>query len=189
MDFNSLSWLLIPSIFIVGAFVFSGKGKTFQETLDYLRLKEGRRLFNLGPLALAIWAVVVCMLAGIALNYLIGAAGAKGGSAAVSAEMSLWSVPMLVGAVFLSPIAEELFFRGLLFRKLGNKYGWIAGALAVSALFGFLHYGYGALLEIVGAAAYSLVFCYMTEKTDSLFPAMLAHAGLNAVAVILVLIH
>jgi len=66
---------------------------------------------------------------------------------------------LLVFAIVLAPISEELFFRALLVGRLDGmlrpRLGPLAsGAIAIglsSSLFGILHMGYGSIVEILGA--------------------------------------
>ena len=80
---------------------------------------------------------------------------------------------------FITPMSEELFFRGFIFRGLLPKMGpwW---AIAVSALlFSGFHPVVGALIPIF-ITGFLLAWLYW--KTGSLWAAIGAHAGQNALA-------
>ena len=94
----------------------------------------------------------------------------------------LWRVLMVLSAVVLAPVAEELFFRGLvqsmLRRYLGSPWAAILGA---SVLFALVHasnpHTMPALLPL------GVVMGYNYERCGRLYPAILIHAVFNAVFV------
>ena len=80
---------------------------------------------------------------------------------------------------FITPMSEELFFRGFIFRGLLPKMGpwW---AIVVSALlFSGFHLSVGVLIPIF-ITGFLLAWLYW--KTGSLWAAIGAHAGQNALA-------
>ena len=113
----------------------------------------------------------------------------------------LLPVPALILAFTLAPLGEELFFRGFLFRKISEMFGgktanapgrnrrfskimpWAIGALASSALFALMHAAYGSYAELAVAFAVGLALCIGVKKTNSLVPAVLAHAAFNFVSI------
>jgi membrane protease YdiL (CAAX protease family) len=90
--------------------------------------------------------------------------------------------------VILTPVFEEIVFRGLLFATLRRRFGMGNAAVLSAAIFGIAH-GYGVL----GFAAVfwsGLLWAWSYERTGSLLPSMAAHAADNLMAslsVILVL--
>ncbi|MBI4179359.1 CPBP family intramembrane metalloprotease [bacterium] len=82
-------------------------------------------------------------------------------------------------AVALLPFAEEIVFRGFLYRLLRARWPeWISN-LAVSALFAAAHDMPGS----VGLARFlgSLLMCRLYERTGSLWSGLAAHATFNAI--------
>jgi membrane protease YdiL (CAAX protease family) len=105
----------------------------------------------------------------------------------------VWGSRALVGmtvfdTVVLTPILEEIVFRGLLFATLRRRLAMFPAAVLSAALFAAAH-GYGVL----GFAAVfwsGLLWAWSYERTGSLLPSMAAHAADNLLAslsVILVL--
>ncbi len=78
---------------------------------------------------------------------------------------------VVVMSFTLTPVAEELFFRGLLFP--------FAGAFLSSAVFSISHYQYGSVVELVVAFLIGYSYCWLYKKTGSLIPAMVSHALFN----------
>ncbi|NUO53654.1 MAG: CPBP family intramembrane metalloprotease [Polyangiaceae bacterium] len=87
---------------------------------------------------------------------------------------------LVFASVSLVPgIAEELFFRGLVQRSLIGRLGGPIGVVIASLLFGAFHVDPP---QAVGAAVLGLSLGYVTWKTKSVIPAMIAHASNNALA-------
>ena len=104
-----------------------------------------------------------------------------------------WGPRIDVGAtildtVVLTPVFEEIVFRGLLFATLRRRFGTGLAAGLSAAIFAIAH-GYGVL----GFAAVfwsGLLWAFAYERTGSLLPSIAAHAADNlmaALGVILVL--
>jgi membrane protease YdiL (CAAX protease family) len=79
----------------------------------------------------------------------------------------------------LAPIAEELYFRGFVFRSyLHTKGPWVAYG-ATSLLFATLHLNLPALLPIL---VLSVLLCLAYHKTGSIIPSIVGHAVNNTTA-------
>jgi hypothetical protein len=97
----------------------------------------------------------------------------------------------LVGTVLLGPFAEEVLFRGFLFRQLSRRAGWHpAWAMAASALvFGLAHLGnvdlaaprgpWLAAAEVSATAGGGLLFAWILFRWGSLWPAIGLHTFMN----------
>lgn len=87
--------------------------------------------------------------------------------------MALWS-----GAFIIAPIAEELFFRGMVQTILGNFLGsrWSA-ILLTSLAFGLIHFSQP--YAIVALIFLAIIIGYSYEKTGSMLPPILIHALFN----------
>jgi len=83
---------------------------------------------------------------------------------------------VLVLAVFLAPISEELFFRAFLTPRIG--------VFLSSLVFGLFHFAYGSVVEIAGAFSIGLILAWIYKKSGSLVPAMVIHLVYNALAII-----
>ncbi len=96
------------------------------------------------------------------------------------------AIALVVGATLLAPVCEELFFRGLLFRRLIPLVG-LTGAFAVSSLaFSFIHG------NLSGAPIYlwlGLCFAAVYVRTGRVGAAVFAHVVNNAFALILLFLR
>lgn len=86
---------------------------------------------------------------------------------------------IFIGLVILVPLAEEVLFRGFIFSGLRKQLSFLWTSILVSILFALVHGQVNVGLDVF---ALSLVLCYLREKTDSLWPAILLHATKNGVA-------
>lgn len=86
----------------------------------------------------------------------------------------------LLGGVIV-PFAEELYFRGVLYRWLRQRWGvWLA-ALASSLVFGAVH----GDVPIAGAAFFlGVVLAWVYERSQSLWPAVLIHIINNGIKIL-----
>lgn len=90
---------------------------------------------------------------------------------------------MLLGVGVLAPIAEELFFRGLIYDWLRQKVGVELGIAISSLLFGLAHYD---SLAVVGSSfVMGIAMALAYEKTRSLWIAIFMHISTNAGVVLL----
>ncbi|ABI66395.1 MULTISPECIES: CPBP family intramembrane glutamic endopeptidase [Maricaulis] len=95
------------------------------------------------------------------------------------------SVGFLVMTILVTPFAEEVFFRGFLFRWMsGNRPVWLA-ALVSSVMFGVAH-----ILppQAISAVLMALILCWLYWRTGSIWPAVVAHITNNALGISLGLI-
>ncbi|MGH9178258.1 MAG: lysostaphin resistance A-like protein [Acidimicrobiales bacterium] len=93
--------------------------------------------------------------------------------------LALLAVCIVIGA----PIAEELFFRGLLLRAADRRFG-PGPAVAISAVvFGLTHF---QPLQLLGLVAFGVVLALLVRRaTGRLGPALVAHVAFNATTVAL----
>ncbi len=85
---------------------------------------------------------------------------------------------VLAGGV-LAPIAEELFFRGFVFRSYLTTRGPLVAYTLSSVLFASLHFNLPALLPILSLG---LMFCWAYHRSGSIVPSMVGHALNNSFA-------
>jgi len=90
---------------------------------------------------------------------------------------------VLVVAV-MAPIAEEVFFRGMLQRTLARSLPIWPAMLITSVLFGVSHF---QALQLPALAAFGLVLSLLTHRSGRLGPAIWAHVGFNATTVVALL--
>ncbi len=98
---------------------------------------------------------------------------------------------LLVFAIIFAPISEELFFRALLVSRttsfLSSRtpplVSYWSGIIFPSILFGFLHFGYGSVVEIAGATMLGAVLAIVYRQSKSITPCLLMHFIYNLVSI------
>lgn len=88
------------------------------------------------------------------------------------------TIALWAGAALLAPLAEELFFRGLLQTFLGHllRDRWRA-IVVTSIVFGAIHFPQPH--AVLALAALSVLIGYAYERTGSILPPILIHALFN----------
>lgn len=93
--------------------------------------------------------------------------------------------PLLINAclvlvvVVVAPFAEEVFFRGFLFRRLTRKWNLTSGLLVSSGLFAIGH------ADVLGAFCFGIVMAVLYKTTRSLWVPVAVHAFNNLLGSIL----
>jgi len=92
------------------------------------------------------------------------------------------AVPALSLLVLIPPLCEEMFFRGILFRGLLNRFGLGVALGVTSILFAYFH---GTIVQIGLMTFLGCYFGTLVYLTGSLWSSMLAHAVNNLVVLVL----
>lgn len=96
----------------------------------------------------------------------------------------LYSEPLwvqIVAMAVVAPIAEELAFRGLIFKRVRTYTKFIPASFLTAVLFGLYH---GNVLQIIYAFAISWILTLVYEQFLSIKYCMLVHACMNLVSVL-----
>lgn len=87
----------------------------------------------------------------------------------------------LLGSGLLIPIAEELLYRGVVYKRLRLLVG-VSPAIVLSAVvFGAMHFN---LVQFLYAGILGLLLAFLVERTGFLHNAVLAHAAANVAAIV-----
>ena len=90
-------------------------------------------------------------------------------------------VPTFAIVGLLAPFGEEVFFRGFLLAALVPIIGGLRGALVSSAIFSVAHLNVGTLFPIF---VLGMLLAWLYLRTGSIWPAFVAHAAQNLLALI-----
>ncbi|HSP03178.1 MAG TPA: type II CAAX endopeptidase family protein [Acidimicrobiales bacterium] len=88
---------------------------------------------------------------------------------------------LVLVVVVAAPLAEEVFFRGMLQRTLARYLPIWPAMLITSVLFGISHF---QALQLPALAAFGLVLSVLAHRTGRLGPSIWAHVGFNATTVV-----
>jgi membrane protease YdiL (CAAX protease family) len=100
-------------------------------------------------------------------------------AASVSFENQNLALLILV-SVILAPLAEELIFRGMLYRRIALYKGETAGILISALAFGFYHYN---LVQMIFAFVLGVLFALLYRRSQTLLVPILCHAAVNALEI------
>jgi membrane protease YdiL (CAAX protease family) len=103
---------------------------------------------------------------------------------------------LIVAIVLVAPIAEELFFRGVVFNAWLREYGTWPAFLGSAALFAVIHADASSgdaliasmvtVVPVIFGLGLALAFVY--QRTGSLLASMALHAGFNGISLTLALL-
>ena len=93
--------------------------------------------------------------------------------------VAVLAVVLIVG---LAPISEELFFRGFVYGGLRTKFGFWPAVIIAGLIFGSIHAPTG-ITTVIPLAVLGGGFCWLYEKTGSIWPCVIAHMINNGIAV------
>jgi len=100
-------------------------------------------------------------------------------------------VSLVLLAVVIAPISEELFFRGVLFRTVRDRHGFWPAALASAIPFGLVHYvpspAIDALVLQLTMVFTGIGLAWIYERRGSIVASMVAHMAFNVVGLVVIL--
>jgi len=86
---------------------------------------------------------------------------------------------LFLSIVIITPIKEELIYRGIMHRFLESRHHFWVGFIVSSLTFGLAHYTGGI---IVSATVMGMIFVLLYRFTNSLVPGMILHILWNSLA-------
>jgi membrane protease YdiL (CAAX protease family) len=158
--------------------------------------RRGWSVFAFSPLPGRVLALCAAggAVGGIALAFVLSTVSSVTGLPLHAANEELMSIEgfsplgmalFAVIAAGTTPLAEELIFRGLLFQWLRGRLSVAAGAAISATLFGALHWPSG---QALGAGLVGVGLALVFHRLNSLWASIAAHSGINALAMVLVMV-
>lgn len=92
-------------------------------------------------------------------------------------SLQIWFAFLAMGVV--APIAEELIFRGLMYRRFAKDGGIIPAMLLSSICFGVIH---GNIPQFIFAFGSGLVLCIIYEKSGNILIPIICHMAVNCMS-------
>lgn len=80
----------------------------------------------------------------------------------------------------IAPILEEIIFRGIIFKRLFERFPFLVSAVISSAIFAFMH---GDLPFFLSYFLIGIIFCYLYKRTNSILVPILTHMLMNSFVV------
>lgn len=140
---------------------------------------DGHVLWNM------VYAVLMGALLGMAVNNLLAMTPLMELSAGfLEANDSFFAggvVCELLGSCLVIPIAEELLYRGIVYKRLRLLFDAMPAIVLSALLFGLMHVN---LVQFLYAGLIGLFLAYLTESGGRLYLPILAHIAANLAAVV-----
>jgi membrane protease YdiL (CAAX protease family) len=93
---------------------------------------------------------------------------------------SIWV--QIAGMCIGAPLAEELIFRGLMFKRLRGTMSYLWAAIITAVCFGLYH---GNMVQFIYGFLLSLILTYVYEKFRTIWAPILLHAVANGFSLVL----
>lgn len=139
------------------------------------RLGLSRDRFTAGALGYGILLAGFIVLLEVAIAVYSAVTGTPIPSTNTALVLAGMPLTFLLFSAFISPINEEVFFRGFLVPRIG---------VVLSAIvFSLFHIGYGSVTELGGVIVYGLAAGYLYKKKGSLYSTITAHILVNLLAI------
>ncbi|MFD6507692.1 MULTISPECIES: CPBP family intramembrane glutamic endopeptidase [Bacillus] len=172
---NTTSIALQLGILLFFIFKYEPAKRLLLEAFNFRALKEWRTYIYL----LLFFALNI-LLNFIMLNYVFQDATKQQSSALNLEVFNQYQTLLLIGFAILTPIFEELIFRGFILRFLSERFPFWIAAVLTSFFFGIAHtYSLGVMVITFFMGLLMAILC---KKTNSIIPAMLFHIMNNMFA-------
>jgi membrane protease YdiL (CAAX protease family) len=133
---------------------------------------------ELGAVLLTTLAVLGVRMGWLAARLWLDPEWGEGAPTGLDIESPMLQLPLLIVVVVVGPIAEEILFRGILFRRLLRRWPPLLAAFGSSLLFGAAHF------DLVGSTFMGLALVALYVMTRSLWVPVAAHALNNLLAML-----
>lgn len=138
------------------------------------------------PVVKYIYVVLFGLIIGLAGNHIVEFVDVTSVSQGYeNVEQAIEQSPLIwiaLSTLVAAPLAEELVFRGLIFKRLRRHGSYIVCALISSFAFGFTH---GNMIQFVYAFLVGLALTFVYEKYKSLWACITLHSCANLAALLM----
>ena len=94
-------------------------------------------------------------------------------------------IVQIISLCILTPIWEEMFFRGIVFRRLSLRYKTTTAAVVSSIVFGMMHFGGSSMFH---AFLVGVLFCYIYARTQNIWVPIILHGLGNFISTVALLV-
>ncbi|MFD3450350.1 CPBP family intramembrane glutamic endopeptidase [Microbacteriaceae bacterium 4G12] len=178
---GTLMGLTIAIILILGVYFIALRPKNLSWSevgIKSFAIKEWKTIFIL-TIMLMVGDVIVMVLTSF-----VGNSWGNGKTEAMQQNVSFFTVLIaFISAAVISPIYEEIFYRGFLYRWLRTRIGLTRAILLSSLIFTIIHIPtYNAMpVNFLSGIIFALAY----ERTNSIWPSVIIHGLTNGIMVLL----
>jgi len=184
----ALSLALTPIATLVGAILYDRLGRVFDPGPLPPLVAAPQRPGLARAAVISLVYLAAAVVGSYTLGFLMHLLGAPIAEQRLVLDLVAAGGPALASLVFsalaLAPLGEELFFRGLVFRRISHRAGVGAGLVTSALLFAAFH---GNIHGLVVYFWLGLVFAGVYAATGRLSCAIAVHFGNNAITLLTLL--
>ncbi|CDD35459.1 cAAX amino terminal protease family protein [Roseburia sp. CAG:309] len=176
---NMILIMLVNATIIVGVGIWYWYVRKVHQPVEakdrYRKILAPRAIVTI--LLLAFASQFVCNILMIVFQNLFPAVYEDYVKLADTMSLKTMAAPAMIAIVgIFGPIAEELIFRGMVFRTLRKGFPFVVAALLSGACFGIYHMNW---VQGVYASCLGVVLAFVYERTQSILGAILFHMFFN----------
>ncbi|UNL83160.1 CPBP family intramembrane glutamic endopeptidase [Priestia koreensis] len=135
---------------------------------------------------IALFSIMVMISAVILVSVMsyIGGTWENSKTESLKRDVTFWTVFLgFVSAAIISPIYEELFYRGFLYRWIRTRMGVTVGLLISALIFTMAHIPAYSVMPVNFVSG--ILFALAYERTNSIWPSIIIHGSTNGIMVLL----
>ena len=179
---GTLIGLIMAIIFMIG--LYSVALKPNKLSWQEVGLKRFSRNYWLPIIGWSFGLIVISVVLVIVMEFLLGVGPENSKSDSLQSRITpLNFLIAFVSAAIISPIYEEIFYRGFLYRFFRGKFGIALSMFLSSFIFMIVHIPTFNTLPVNFISG--MLFAWTYEKSGSIVPAILIHGIFNGIAIIL----
>ncbi|QOV11193.1 CPBP family intramembrane glutamic endopeptidase [Viridibacillus arvi] len=178
---GTLMGLTIAIILILGVYFIALRPKKLSWSevgIKRFTVKDWKIIVMLSVI-LMVGAVII-----IVLTSFIGNSWENSKTEAIQQNVTFFTVLIaFISAVVISPIYEEIFYRGFIYRWLRTRIGFIGAILLSSIIFTIVHIPTYNVMPVNFFSG--IIFALAYERTNSIWPSVIIHGLTNGIMVLL----
>ncbi|MFO0970837.1 MAG: type II CAAX endopeptidase family protein [Candidatus Saccharimonadales bacterium] len=183
---NAQSMLLLIGVFVAFLILLTTGMKLLRFRWRDIGVSAGKlRYVGLVPVAFALYIVASSLLMSVA-QQIPGFNSDQAQDIGLAASGGHSTILAFVVLVVITPLFEEMLFRGVLFHGLRKRLPLVVSAFITSFAFALAH---GQANVAVDTFALGILLCLLAEYSKSLLPAVLLHALKNFLAFGVLFLH
>ena len=174
---------ILESVFLIGGVYFLGL-KRRQQSWTSIGLRKPNASWTAMGGLIGIIAIPLSALIAIGIQFALGKPIENPQLPFLVPDGFSWfgAISMFLVVGLLAPFAEELYFRGVLYLWMGERWGIWVGILLSSVFFAIVH----GEVSVAGAAfGLGIILAWAYERSGSLWVAIMIHAINNSFKIIL----
>ncbi|MEX3625719.1 lysostaphin resistance A-like protein [Viridibacillus arvi] len=178
---GTLTGLTIGIILILGVYFIALRPKKLSWSevgIKRITMKDWKIIVILSVI-LMVGAVII-----IVLTSFIGNSWENSKTEAIQQNVTFITVLIaFISAAVISPIYEEIFYRGFIYRWLRTRIGFIGAILLSSIIFTIVHIPTYNVMPVNFFSG--IIFALAYERTNSIWPSVIIHGLTNGIMVLL----